>query len=252
VAADPPTLIAVERLAKTYGRGTTACRALRGVSFDIAEGEWVSVMGPSGSGKTTLLNVLGALDAHYEGSVRIGGRELKRLGDAELSRFRGETIGFVFQHFNLLPHLSTLENVMIPGAFGRRNRSTRRRATELLERVGLADKLGVRPQQLSGGQQQRVAIARALFNHTRIILADEPTGALDRQAGAQILDLFASLNQEDGISVIVVTHEPYISARAPRILRLEDGLLVSDGPSDGAESEPPPAQPAEPSPSSAA
>jgi putative ABC transport system ATP-binding protein len=244
VSDAPPPLIAVRDLVKTYGRGPAAVHALRGVSFDIRAGEWVSVMGHSGSGKTTLLNVLGALDAHYDGSVQLEGRELKRLGDTALSRFRGRSIGFVFQLFNLLPHLSVTENVMVPGVFGHEGarRAARDRANELLVRVGLADKLDARPNQLSGGQQQRVAIARALFNQTRILLCDEPTGALDRESGDQILDLFASLNVSDGITLIVVTHEDYIGQRAQRTLELADGRLVAEtahGPEDAPSDEQP-------------
>ena len=226
------SLISVSDLHKTYGRGTAACHALRGVSFDIDKGEWVSITGPSGSGKTTLLNVLGALDAQYDGSVRIDGRELKSLNDKELSGFRGQTIGFVFQHFNLLPHLSVTENVMIPGCFMPSRRDALRRASNLLERVGLGDKLNVRPTELSGGQQQRVSIARALFNKTKLLLCDEPTGALDREAGQQIMRLFTSLNETEDITLIIVTHEGYISRLAQRVLRLVDGRLVDDDSSD--------------------
>jgi putative ABC transport system ATP-binding protein len=243
VTPAPAPLIAVRDLHKTYGRGAATCHALRGLSFDIEAGEWVSIMGRSGSGKTTLLNVLGALDAHYEGSVKLDGRELKRLGDTALSRFRGRTIGFVFQTFNLLPHLSVTENVMIPGVFGPAGAS-RERALSLLHRVGLAEKRDVRPNQLSGGQQQRVAIARALFNEARILLCDEPTGALDHASGRQILDLFASLNADEGITLIVVTHEDYIGQRSRRTLEIADGQLVLETSSTPAPSTPPDDQPA--------
>lgn len=221
-------LIAVSELRKTYGKGAAACHALRGLSFSIAGGEWVSIVGHSGSGKTTLLNVLGALDAHYEGSVQIDGKELKRLRDTALSRFRGRSIGFVFQQFNLLPHLSVTENVMVPGCFVPSAGDPRERAHGLLRRVGLGDKLESRPNELSGGQAQRVAIARALFNRARILLCDEPTGALDREAGRQILDLFASLNADEGITLVIVTHEDYISQRARRTLRIADGRLIAE------------------------
>lgn len=227
-------LISVTDLIKTYGKGDSAVRALRGVSLSIQAGEWVTITGPSGSGKTTLLNVLGALDAHYTGSVQISGEELGQLSDRRLSRFRGETLGFVFQSFNLLPHLSVIENVTLPGFFTRsKGRENRARAVDLLGRVGLADKRDALPDQLSGGQQQRVAVARALFNRTRLLLCDEPTGALDRASSAQVMDLFGSLNQDEAITLIVVTHQAEIGRRAQRAIHLVDGKITYDGPSDG-------------------
>ncbi|MBN1944691.1 MAG: ABC transporter ATP-binding protein [Bradymonadales bacterium] len=223
----PSPLIEVIDLHKVYGRAANACVALRGISTSIQAGEWVSIVGPSGSGKTTLLNILGALDARYQGTVRIDGHELKSLRDRALSTFRGQTIGFIFQHFNLLPHLSVVDNVMVPAFFSTQpHQEAKQRAWELLKRVGIKDKGTAQPNQLSGGQQQRVSIARALFNRTRILLCDEPTGALDQESGRQIMELFRSLNQADGITLVVVTHEPYIAQMAHRIIRLEDGRIV--------------------------
>ena len=223
-------MIAIRDLIKTYGRGEGAVDALRGVDLTIGEKEWVSIVGPSGSGKTTLLNIIGALDADYSGSVQVLGEELKSLRDRRLSRFRGETLGFVFQQFNLLPHLSVLENVTVPGFFSRSSAGdSKKRALDLLDRVALSDKVHVLPTQLSGGQQQRVAIARALFNQAKILLCDEPTGALDTASGHQVMKLFASINREEGITLIVVTHQPYISEMSERIIRLEDGKVVENG-----------------------
>lgn len=222
-------VISIDGLKKTYGHGHSKVEALRGVSLAIGRGEWVSIMGPSGSGKTTLLNVVGALDQGYMGSVRLLGEELRRLSDRKLSRLRGQKLGFVFQQFNLLPHLTVLENVAVPAFFSRKqSKQTRDRAVSLLDRVGLSDKHDALPDQLSGGQQQRVAIARALLNQTRVLLCDEPTGALDKASGAQIMDLFGSLNRDEGLTLIVVTHQPDISAMGDRVVHLEDGLIVSD------------------------
>jgi putative ABC transport system ATP-binding protein len=220
-------LVCIEHLSKRYGRGPAACQALSDVSFNIDKGEWISIMGPSGSGKTTLLNIIGALDAHYQGSVRIGDQELRGLSDKKLSRFRGQTLGFIFQQFNLLPHLSVLENVQVPGFFNSiAGNQSRERATGLLERMSLSDKLKSRPTELSGGQQQRVAIARALFNRANLLLCDEPTGALDKASGDSIMELFTSLNRDEQLTLIVVTHEEHIGRMGERIIQLEDGRTV--------------------------
>ena len=230
------SVISIEGLKKTYGHGDSRVEALRGVSITIDRGEWVSIMGPSGSGKTTLLNVIGALDQGYTGSVRLLGEELRSLSDTKLSRVRGQKLGFVFQQFNLLPHLTVIENVAVPAFFCRAQRKqTRDRAASLLDRVGLSDKHDALPDQLSGGQQQRVAIARALLNQTRVLLCDEPTGALDKASGAQIMELFGSLNRDEGLTLIVVTHQPYISTLGDRVIQLEDGLIVSDEAADAVE-----------------
>lgn len=239
MAAKQNGLIEVVDLHKTYGRGAAACVALRGITATVEKGEWISIMGPSGSGKTTLLNILGALDAQYSGTVQINGQELKRLKDRTLSRFRSETIGFVFQQFNLLPHLSVVDNVMVPGFFTSSSLTDpKQRAWALLERVDLSDKGRARPFELSGGQQQRVAIARSLFNRPQVLLCDEPTGALDHESGQQVMDIFRSLNESDGITLVVVTHEPYISEMAHRIIHLEDGLIVTPARRDSTQAGP--------------
>lgn len=212
--------ITVENVVKRYGE----IAALDGISLSIAEGEFISIIGTSGSGKTTLLNVIGGLDRSYEGRVTVQGRDLCTLSDADLSVFRNETIGFVFQHFHLLPHLSCRENVLLPSFFSRHARSGD--PEEVLRRVGLGDKIHVMPSNLSGGQKQRVAIARALLNRPKIILCDEPTGNLDRTTGGQILELFAELNRTDRITLAIVTHEEHISRAASRVVRLESGRVV--------------------------
>ena len=215
-------LIQVADLRRTYGKGPAAVEALRGVSFDIQAGEWVSITGASGSGKTTLLNVLGALDANYSGSVKLRGEELRGLSDRRLSRLRGETIGFVFQQFQLLPHLSVLENVSVPGFFRPSTRAENQaRAGDLLARVGLADKRDAYP------TQQRVAIARALFNRPSLLLCDEPTGALDKASGERVMSLFKALNEDEAIALVVVTHQDRIAALGSRAIVLEDGRVRS-------------------------
>jgi ABC-type lipoprotein export system ATPase subunit len=212
--------IAIDRATKRYGE----TRALDEVSLTVAEGEFISIIGTSGSGKTTLLNLIGGLDRDYEGKVVVEGRDLRTLSDRDLSAFRNETIGFVFQHFHLLPHLSCKENVLLPSFFSRGARAAD--AAEVLGRVGLEDKIDAMPGSLSGGQKQRVAIARALLNRPKIILCDEPTGNLDRNTGQQILELFASLNREERITLLIITHEEHISRAAERVVRLEAGRFV--------------------------
>lgn len=211
---------------KIYDLGAVEVVALREVSLTIERGAFVSIMGPSGSGKSTILNLLGCLDRPTRGEVLLNGRPVADLEDDDLAEIRLRTMGFVFQAFHLLARRTALQNVMLPLVYAGRGRETAR-AIEALERVGLGDRLDHLPNQLSGGQAQRVAIARAIVNSPQVILADEPTGALDTQAGAQILDTLEELNRQ-GITVILVTHEPHIGQRANRVLRFLDGELVAD------------------------
>lgn len=223
--------IEVEGLKKFYGKGDLRAQILSDVSFTIDAGEFVAIMGTSGSGKTTLLNVMGGLDSGFIGDVRVGPNALRSLDERSLAGLRNTSFGFVFQQFHLLDHLSSLENVALPDFFDaghRTKEAARARAKELLEKVGLGHKLSAKPTELSGGQKQRVAIARALFNDPEIIFCDEPTGSLDRNTGLQIMELFRELNEDRGITLIMVTHEEHIAQMARRILRLEDGVLVGD------------------------
>jgi len=208
-------------------------RALDGVSVDIDRGDFVAIMGPSGSGKSTLMNLLGCLDRATSGRYWLAGADVTALGDDALAALRNRQIGFVFQSFNLLPRASALENVELPLIYARADRRMRRaRARALLDAVGLAAWARHTPAELSGGQQQRVAIARALANDPALILADEPTGALDSRTGTEIMDLFTQLNQS-GLTIVMVTHDETIARRANRILRFKDGVLLSEGCNDG-------------------
>jgi putative ABC transport system ATP-binding protein len=203
-------------------------RALRGVSFSVAEAEFVSIVGPSGSGKSTLLHLLGALDRPTSGSLRFSGRDVAELDDAALARVRNTEIGFVFQQFQLLSRTSALANVMLPLVYRGIGKAERReRAADALTSVGLAHRLTHRPAQLSGGEQQRVAVARALVTEPRMLLADEPTGNLDTATGIQIMSLLRDLNAERGVALVVITHDPDVSSQAPRQIRIRDGLLES-------------------------
>jgi putative ABC transport system ATP-binding protein len=213
---------------KVYRTGKNRVAVLDGVDLTVLRGEFVAVVGPSGSGKSTLLNVVGGLDRGFQGEVRVDGLSFRKLSDKQLSRLRNEHIGFVFQQFNLLEHLSGLENVSMPAMFASKLRfNTASRAREALDRVGLADRAEDLAANLSGGQKQRVAIARALFHKPSLLLCDEPTGNLDRETGRQIIELFTRLNREDGITLIVVTHETRASAAAGRVVSIEDGRVVS-------------------------
>ena len=210
-------------LTKIYRRGGEQVRAVDDVSFEIAAGEFVAITGPSGAGKTTLLNLIGCMDAPTSGKLIIGGREAQALGERERTRLRREQIGFVFQHFGLIPTLTVAENVALPATFAHRNGFAR--VSGLLERVGLAHRSTHRPHELSGGEMQRVAIARALVNEPKLILADEPTGNLDAATGRAILELFQELNRA-GLTIIVVTHNPALAAAAQRQLVMRDGRLA--------------------------
>ena len=226
-----PPIVRLTDVHRQYGRGGGATVALKGINLEIAEGAFVKVVGTSGSGKTTLLNIIGGLDTGYSGTAMVAGLNLRSMSDRELSRFRNETVGFVFQHFHLLDHLDALQNVTLGSFFSRGEEAEpEERAEQVLVRVGLKDKLHSLPGQLSGGQKQRVAIARALFNRPRLILADEPTGNLDTRTSGQIIGLFESLNKEDGITVVAVTHEDHLFRRATAGIRLEDGRMVEAGP----------------------
>jgi ABC-type lipoprotein export system ATPase subunit len=223
-------LISARHLAKTYQLGEQAVHALRDVSLDVMPGEFVAIMGPSGSGKSTLMNLIGALDTPTSGTLMIDGAEISRLGSDALAELRNRTIGFVFQQFNLLRRTTALENVKLPLLYSRRRPPDLAAAARArLEEVGLGDRVGHLPSQLSGGQQQRVAIARALVNSPRLILADEPTGALDTGTSAEIMALLERLNA-GGLTVIIVTHEPDIAAHARRLVRLRDGRIIEDIP----------------------
>lgn len=221
-------MIRLRSITKVYDKGEAAVQALAGVDLDIAAGEYIGVMGPSGSGKTTLMDILGCLSRPTTGTYELSGERVDQLDEAELAALRGQRIGFVFQSFNLLPRLTAVENVELPLLYQRVRRHERRqRAAHLLERVGLGTRGTHLPSELSGGERQRVAIARALVNNPPVILADEPTGALDTNTGNTILDLLESLHGE-GHTLIVVTHDPRIGERVRRMLKLKDGLVVED------------------------
>ena len=227
VKRDAPLLLSANDLSKTYKLGRRKLEVLKGVSLDIHEGEFVAITGASGSGKSTLLQLLGGLDKPTRGEIRFGETNLAKLSDRKLSTFRRQTVGFVFQFFYLQPFLRLESNVAVPAMFARTKRAERRaRAQELTEKVGLADRLRHYPKELSGGQMQRAAIARALFNRPKILLADEPTGNLDSQNGRAIIDLFEAIRYELGTTIVVVTHDADIAARADREIRLKNGMIV--------------------------
>ncbi len=218
-------MIEIENITKVYQMGETEVRALDGVSLKIESGEWVAITGPSGSGKSTLMSILGCLDSPTSGSYKLDGTDVAKMRDDELASVRNQKIGFVFQQFNLLARTSALENVALPLLYASGNHQ-REKAKAALTAVGLADRLGHRPNELSGGQQQRVAIARALVTEPSILLADEPTGNLDSKTGKEIMALFSELHSQRGITVIFVTHDPNIAANAQRVIYIRDGQVA--------------------------
>lgn len=224
----PEPLYSLEDVGRSYSKGGVTVEAVRSIDLDIAQGEMVSIEGPSGSGKSTLLQLLGALDTPTRGSLRFDGRELSKETDKSLTRLRSEEIGFVFQHFNLIPTLTAEENVavaMVPAGKPRAERSER--ARELLGQVGLAHRVDHLPSRLSGGEQQRVAIARALANAPRVVIADEPTGNLDSETAAEVISLLAGLRETAGVTLILATHDDEIGRIAETRVRLKDGLIVT-------------------------
>lgn len=227
-------MIEIKDVTKVYDMGEMEVHALRGVSLNIDEGECLTIMGPSGSGKSTMMNVLGCLDAPTEGSYYLNGQDVSGLSDDQLAHIRNREIGFVFQQFNLLPRTAALRQVELPLMYaGLSGRERHGRARAALEAVGLGDRVGHKPDELSGGQQQRVAIARALVTQPSIIMADEPTGNLDTKSGEEILRVFEKLNNEQGITVIFVTHDPEIAEYGNRTIHLRDGLIEKVVPQNG-------------------
>lgn len=222
--------ITITDLTKHYRQGDAVVRALDGVSLTIRQGEFVAVVGRSGSGKTTLLDVIGLLLTPTSGSMLFDAEETTRLNDSKRARARNELAGFVFQEYNLLPSLNVLQNVMLPLRYGRKSdvKAGRERAEELIHSVGLTSRLRHRPAELSGGEQQRVAIARALVNRPALLLADEPTGAVDSQTGAEIIAVMKRINKHEGVTVVLVTHDQGLAASAERVVRLSDGRVAAD------------------------
>lgn len=221
-------LIQLENITKVYKLGEVELQVLRGITMSIAHGEMVALMGASGSGKSTLMNILGCLDRPTTGRYWFDGREISNLSVKERARIRNKMIGFVFQNFNLLSRTSALENVLMPLTYAHENfseKEMKERAIKLLEKVGLADRMDHHPSQLSGGQQQRVAIARALINNPRLLLADEPTGNLDSKTSVEILKMFQDLNKHEGLTILLVTHDPNVAQYAQRIIRIKDGII---------------------------
>lgn len=222
------SVITLQDVKRTYTMGDTQVFALKGVSFDITQGEFVTIMGPSGSGKSTCMNMIGCLDRPSEGIVKINGKETALMDEKELAVLRNQTIGFVFQQYFLLPSMTVLENVMLPLRYAGVDYKERgERAKDALSKVGLSERMNHRPHELSGGQKQRVAIARATVTKPRIILADEPTGALDSETGKAVMHLFRDINKS-GTTVVIVTHDPRVGSSADRCIKIFDGMIQSD------------------------
>ena len=237
-------MLELRNIYKTYLQGKLEVPVLGGISLSVEEGEYVAIMGPSGSGKTTLMNIIGCLDSPTSGEYLLGDEDISQLGEKRMSEVRLHSIGFVFQSFYLLSRQSALDNVALPLLYaGVRRKERQEIARRALERVGLGDRTDFKPTQLSGGQCQRVAIARAIVNNPKIILADEPTGALDTKSGDQIMEIFQSLNDE-GVTIVMITHEPEIAAHAKRTLHIRDGLLLGGAGQPLPEHSPAPARPA--------
>ena len=219
-------VVKLENVVKTYSMGESEVHALRGISFQIEQGEFLSIMGPSGSGKSTCMNMIGCLDRPTSGLVEINGEETAKMTEKELAVLRNQTVGFVFQQYHLIPSMNVLENVMLPLKYAHVERSERiERAEVALEAVGLGERMKHRPHELSGGQKQRVAIARAMVTQPKILLADEPTGALDSTTGKQVMELFRQINTEKGTTIIIVTHDPRIGESTKRCIRILDGQI---------------------------
>jgi putative ABC transport system ATP-binding protein len=219
-------VIRVRDVTKTYGHGAARTPVLRGVSLDVSPGEFVALIGQSGSGKSTLLNIIGGLDQADQGAVEVLGLDYNRAAEREKARLRNGAIGFVFQAFNLLDHLSCLDNVTLSSAFQAGARDVDQRGREALRRVGLADLARRKPSELSGGQKQRVAIARALFSNPKLLLCDEPTGNLDSETGREVIDFFHELNEKEKVTLVIVTHERRVSSVARRVIAMRDGAIV--------------------------
>ena len=220
-------LLEVNDISKIYKMGSVEVAALHKVSMKVEKGEWVAIMGPSGSGKSTCMNMIGCLDRPTSGLVEINGKETAKMTEKELALLRNQTVGFVFQQYHLIASMNVLENVMLPLKYQKVEKSERvERAKQALEAVGLGERIKHRPHELSGGQKQRVAIARAMITKPKILLADEPTGALDSTTGKQVMEMFSKINQEQGTTVIIVTHDPGIGASTERCIKILDGQLV--------------------------
>ncbi|MCM1494881.1 MAG: ABC transporter ATP-binding protein [Bacteroides sp.] len=222
-------ILNLQNIFKDYQQDKLVVPVLKDVSLQVEEGEYVAIMGPSGSGKTTLMNIIGCLDKPTSGTYELAGEDVLKYKDKEMSDLRLRRIGFVFQSFHLLPRQSALENVALPLSYaGIKKKERKERAAAALERVGLGERVNFRPTQLSGGQKQRVAIARAMVNSPKILLADEPTGALDSKSGQQIMELFDSLNEE-GVTIVMITHDRKIASNAKRVIHIIDGVITEEG-----------------------